>query len=536
MAANVDAFTKALQYHAAGKSSLAAGNFREAFANYEQALRLRPDFGEAYNDLGIVWHRLGEWGRAEGCYRQAIRLMPSFAQAYNNLGSALREQELTLIPGGDVNQQGEHDREVVGYYREALRLKPRDAAISINLAVALAEQGLLDEALAQIRQTLEFQPDHATAYYALSEFAAEGRYQFAPEELDHIRAMAASSRSSDSERAQYSFALAKVLNQQGCHDEAFDYYQRANSLNKRLLKQRNIFFDAQEHEAQIDRIIEVYNQAYFEKVKYWGTDTDLPVFVIGMPRSGSTLVEQILASHPQVVGIGEIPQIFTKPGSDAAPLLPDQAAAKKLATDYLQWLAKPGQGAARVINKTLQNSLHLAMIATLFPRARIIHCRRDPLDVCLSCYFTNFPTIPFASCLEDIGTYYRCHAKLMAHWSRVLPGRIHEVCYEELIHDQEAVTRRLLAYCGLDWNERCLAFFNTRRVVRTASWLQVRNPISAQAIGRWKHYRHRLGPLFQALGWPAARETESSANVAGTRGLSAGYRQEEYQMIRAAGE
>ncbi|HWY88989.1 MAG TPA: sulfotransferase [Gemmataceae bacterium] len=548
----VDAFTKAARCHAAGRSSLASGSAREAVANYEEALRLRPDFGEAYNDLGIAWQHLGEWTRAEGCYRQAIRLMPSLAPAYNNLGTALRGQgkwaeafvafeqavrlepdnpELALILAVNLYEQGILDR-AVGYFRQALRLNPGDASLSTNLAIVLTEQGLLDEAVAQHRETLKIEPDHAMACYLLSELAAEGRYQFAPAELERIRAILASSRGSESERCLYSFALAKVLNQEGCHDEAFGYFQQANNLNKRLLKERNISFDAQEHEDLIDRVIGTYDQAYFEGVQGWGLDTDLPVFIIGMPRSGTTLVEHILASHPQVVGIGEVPQFLTKSGADAIPLLPDQSAASKLATDYLQWLAKAGQGAARVANKTLQNFLHVGMIATLFPRAPIIHCRRDPLDVCLSCYLTNFHNVPFASSLEDIGAYYRSYDKLMAHWSRVLPARIHEVCYEELIHNQEAVTRKLLAYCGLDWNERCLTFFNTRRVVRTASWLQVRKPISAQAIGRWKHYRRHLGPLFQALGWSVNGETETSANAAGANGIpGTGYGLEQIQLF-----
>jgi hypothetical protein len=406
----------------------------------------------------------------------------------------------------NLHEQGDLDR-AVSYYRQALCLKPGDADISTNLAIALTEQGLLDAAAAQLQETLRFQPDHAKAYHLLSQLAAEGRYHFAPEEIERLRVVLASNRSSASDLSLCSFALARVLNQQGCHDEAFHYFQQGNNLNKRVLKERNISFDARAHEALIDRIIATYDQAYFERVKGWGTDSDLPVFIIGMPRSGSTLVEHILASHPQVVGVGEIGEIhrlIAKSGTNGKPyaalLLPDQPAAEKLAADYLQWLAKAGQGAARVVNKTLENSLHVGMIATLFPRARIIHCRRDPIDMCLSLYFANIHNVPFASSLEDIGAFHRGYDKLMAHWSRVLPMRIHEVCYEELIHNQEAVTRKLVAHCGLDWDERCLTFFNTRRNVRTISTMQVRKPISAQAIGRWKNYRAHLGPLFKALG------------------------------------
>src|SRR5262249_53012476 len=159
-----------------------------------------------------------------------------------------------------------------------------------------------------------------------------------------------------------------------------------------------------------------------------------------------------------------------------------------MAAAYLERLTELGKSANRVTVKTLENFLHLGLIVALFPKARIIHCRRDPLDVCLSCYFQNFNHVNFAWSLEDIGRDYPAYEKLMAHWSRVLPTPIHEVRYEDLIHHQGPVSQDLLAYCGLDWHEQCLTFFRTRRVVRTASAVQVRQPISAQAIGRWKYY------------------------------------------------
>jgi hypothetical protein len=185
--------------------------------------------------------------------------------------------------------------------------------------------------------------------------------------------------------------------------------------------------------------------------------------------------------------------------TNPARLLANQRVTGELANAYLDQLADLGKGAARVTVKTLSNFLHLAEIATLFPGARIIHCRRNPFDLCLSCYFQNFKDMAFAWSLEDIGICYRAYEKLMAHWSGVLPLPIHEVIYEELVDNQEPITRKLLNFCGLDWDERCMAFFKTRRVVRTASTIQVRKPISRQAVGRWQHFRSHLGPLFAAL-------------------------------------
>jgi hypothetical protein len=174
-----------------------------------------------------------------------------------------------------------------------------------------------------------------------------------------------------------------------------------------------------------------------------------------------------------------------------------------------------GKGAARVVFKNLENFLHLGVIATLLPGARIIHCRRDPLDVCLSCYFQNFTHISFAWSLDDIGAYHRSYEKLMAHWQSVLPLEIHEIRYEDLVQDQEGVTRNLLTFCSLDWDERCLSYFKTRRAVRTASALQVRKPIFTSAVGRWKLYRSHLGPLFSALGMPAPSAESAPVEAAG---------------------
>jgi hypothetical protein len=313
------------------------------------------------------------------------------------------------------------------------------------------------------------------------------------------------------ERSLFCFTLAGEHARAGHTDEAFAAYRQAYELRRGLLQDRGQAFDAARHRAYVDRLIAAFDPAYFRRAAGWGSDSELPVFVVGMPRSGSTLVEQILASHPQVFGageLGELPRLtarLAKAAGSADPQrtplpLPDEATARQLAAALLGQLTRLGGGATRVVAKTLENFLLLGVIATLFPRARVIHCRRDPLDVALSCYFQNFQSLDFTWSLDDIAAYYREYERLMAHWHRVLPLPIHEVCYEDLVRRQEEVSRALLAHCGLDWDERCLAFFENRRAVRTASTLQVRKPISTQSIGRWQRYRAHLGPLLSALG------------------------------------
>jgi tetratricopeptide (TPR) repeat protein len=522
----------------------ATEEFRASLAPYQQALQLRPYAPQTYNQLGAALLRLRQCSWAARCFQEAVRLDPSYAAGHYNLGIALTEEgrlpeaaeafeqalrlepnnsQATLSLGLLLHRAGDLDR-AAAYYRRTLRLNPACVDASKGVAIIFKEQGLFDEAIRAFRHTLELQPDHAIAYANLSEFAAEGRLQFTPDELEQIQCLATSKQRSPSDRSLCYFALGRVFNRQGAYDQAFACFQHANDLRRKLLEGENTAFDAREQQARVEAIVAYYDSTYFERVKGWGNQSAAPIFILGMPRSGSTLVEQILASHPQAIGtgeVGEIPEFFarwearasagrTRAGLSgdhwaAPPILLDEAAAQRQAAEFLALAAQTG--AERITVKNLANHFYVGLIATLFPGARIIYCRREPLDVCLSCYFQNFESADFAWSLADIGFYYRRYANLMDHWRRVLPAPIHEVSYEELVQDQEKVTRALLAYCGLNWDERCLAYFKTRRAVRTASALQVRQPLFKGAIGRWKFYRAHLGPLFAALGLPAPGPT-----------------------------
>jgi tetratricopeptide (TPR) repeat protein len=444
-----------------GEVELANANFRAAARALEQALQRQPNLNQARNSLGVALHHVGECARA------------------------------------------------TEVFADALGREPASASIHNNLATAYKDQGLFDEAVHHYLETLRLQPGHAMAVFSLSELAGAGRYRFTPEELERIKAAIATQRGSLSEQSVCCFAIANVLDKQGAFDEAFDYYRRGNDLRRGLLAERRLTFNARNHEVLTDLIMGAYDGPYFERVKGWGNDSTTPVFIVGMPRSGSTLVEQILASHLKVYGAGELDNIYgfiikvlgqEKVGPYDPQLLRDADMTQKMAAVYLEHIGDLGKGAERIVNKFLENFLHLGIIATLFPRATIIHCRRDTLDCCLSSYFQNFLDVPFSCSLEDIGAYYRSYEKLMAHWAKVLPVKVHEVSYEALVNDQEGVSRALIACCGLDWDERCLTFWNTRRPVQTASSVQVRKPISKQAVGRWRNYQSHLGSLFRALG------------------------------------
>jgi tetratricopeptide (TPR) repeat protein len=533
-----------------GATCIAAGRFAEGAAAIEQALRLRPDYPEAYNNLALASLQTGDVARAVECYEHAIRLRPDYAEAYSNLGNTLREQgqaeaavaaceqALRLRPesaeaannlGLALQETGQVEA-AVEHYRNALQIRPHFADAANNLATAMKELGRLEEAAAEYRRALKLNPNHPLVYYNLSQLVADGRTTLHPEEFDRLKALVDRALGSPVERSVLNFALAAVLETQGSYDEAFHYYRRANDLRKQYLLGLNRAFDVAKHVARVDAIIDSFDEAYFESVHGWGADSELPVFILGMPRSGTTLVEQILASHPEVFGageLGEMPRLMhglaTQAGNEKryAPPRPlrSRVVADELGTGYLQHIQALGGPAQRVTVKTLENYLHLGIIATLYPRARVIYCRRDPLDVCVSCYCQNFQGSDFSWSLEDIGVYYRQVERLMKHWQGVLPIPIHEVRYEELIEKPEPITRALLDFCGLPWHPRCLAFFNNPRPVRTSSTVQVRKPLSKKSIGRWRRFESYLGPLMAALKGSHVASTEQNPanNVNGRR-------------------
>src|SRR5262249_44642481 len=435
------------------------------------------------------------------------------------------------------------------HYREAIRLNPAAVNQYLFLSDALQEQGELEEALALSLHALRLNPDSALAYCTLGELAGHGCYTLTDADVQHVQDLLDAGSQTPQDASLLYFTLAAHRERVGCYDLAFPCYRRANALKQQVYRQANQAFDAGKHRALIDSLIAVFTPAFLNGVRTFGSDREAPVFVVGLVRSGTRLVEQILASHPQVHGAGErkeIDQLATSLSvvnggvvsgdwlpetRHPAPLTPhhsprtpplrypgcvqhlDPGTARSLAYGYLQRLARQAGAASRIVDKMPHNYLHLGLIAMLFPRARIIHCRRDPLDVCASAYFQNFKWMPHAASLEDIAFHHGQYERLMEHWRRVLPVPIHEVVYEELVADPRAVSRALVAACGLDGEGRCLRFSRNDRVVRTASKLQVRRPIYGSSVGRWKAFQAPLEPLRLALGSPGRdRHTDAEAD------------------------
>jgi tetratricopeptide (TPR) repeat protein len=469
------------------------GRLEPAIEAYRQALRIQPDFAAAHINLGIRLLERGQPDEAVASLRQGLKLQPNSVEAMVNLGNGLKEQ-------------GKPD-EALAYYEQAVRLRPGLAEAQNNWAAALTDLGRFDEAIPHFQEALRLKPDYAQALYGLGELALEGRCHLTAGEKARLGELLGRDSLPLRDRFSLHFLAAGLLDRAGAYGQAFAHYERANELRRLYFQQRGVAFDTNRHRDKVEELIAVFDRDHFRQVESFGSESDLPVFIVGIPRSGTTLVEQILASHPQVYGAGERSDL-----TQIASTLPrskddregwtgwiSPGASRSLAEQYLRRLSDVGGAALRVTNKLPENYLELGLIFTLFPRARVIHCRRNALDVCVSCYTQNFIGLPFTTSLEDIGHYYCAYQKLMAHWRAVLPRPLLEVDYEHLVKDPEAESRRLIAFCGLEWDERCLEFHTNRRAVQTASRLQVRRPVYTDSIGRWRKYQPYLKPLIGLL-------------------------------------
>lgn len=491
-----------------GDVLLDRGNPRDAEFCFREALRLQPNLAESHRGLGIAVHRQRRLQEAEACYREAIRLRPGYVEAFGNLGDLMRDVQ--NIPAARAA------------YAEAIRYKPDSVEALNNLAACLIEEGNSAEAIVHLHEALRLRPGYVPSLGNLGTLARDGFYQFTDDEIGQLRSQLATGNLSVEGRSTLSYSLANVLDKRKEHDEAFRYYIQANELKRQVFQQRGMAFDPAGHIQFMDRILATATPEFFRKVESFGLPTELPVFILGMPRSGTTLVEQILASHPQVFGAGElsdIPNLGRDLGQSLQPAEEYPSClgrvgpelARAAAARHLERLRQLGGSATRVTDKLPANVFHLALIYSLFPQARVIHCLRDPIDICVSCFLQDFTTLSFATRLDDIGIYYREYERLAAHWRTVLPMRILEVRYEELIANQEGESRRMLDFIGLDWDERCLAFHKNERVIQTSSVAQVRQPIYNSSVNRWKRYRQHLGPLFAALGRPEEQAPSGAA-------------------------
>jgi hypothetical protein len=399
--------------------------------------------------------------------------------------------------------------EALAIVRSAAKAQPLDVNLQAEFAQMLEYVGALAEAAQVWRGLLDHQPPDADALAGLIALEREK----APAELvRQAEVLADDVAQAAADRCTVHKALGDLREQGHDYAAAMHHYAAANELRLQELARQGIAFDPDALAAFVTRQIAAFDDEKLHRLRALGSTSARPIFIVGMPRSGTSLCEQILASHGDVVGAGELNEIqaiaraLPRLAGDPSMGYPEcmgrlgPEAAREASERYLARLNDFSSTAPRVVDKHPINFRHLGLIAALFPNAAIVHCRRDPLDTCLSCYVQNFyAPIPWALRQDHLGIYYREYERLMAHWYAIMPGRIFDFVYEEVVGDFESSVRRLIAHCGLPWQPQCLEFHQTQRIVRTASHRQVRQPLYSRSVGRWRHYDSFLQPLKQAL-------------------------------------
>ncbi|MCA3742234.1 MAG: tetratricopeptide repeat-containing sulfotransferase family protein [Curvibacter sp.] len=499
-------------------------------------LKARPDDPASLRMLAETATRLGRYEDAEALLRRCLELTPGFVPARHNLAvalyrqtraaEALAETEVLLkadphhpgyrnLQAASLAQLGEYERAIVVFER-LLADFPVQPKGWMSYGHALKTIGRQEPAVAAYRRAISLAPGLGEAWWSLANLKT---FRFTPADLDAMRAALAGDDLSDEDRFHLDFALGKALEDAGRDEEAFAAYSRGNALRRSGLD-----YDAEETHRHVLRSRALFTPAFWAARQDWGCPSPDPIFILGLPRAGSTLVEQILASHPLVEGTMELPDMpalakrlgaRTRREQDSAypDVLADldADACRALGEAYLA-RTSPQRKTDRpyFIDKMPNNFSHVGLIRLILPRARIVDARRHPLGCCFSGFKQHFARgQAFTYDLTDLGRYYADYVALMAHFDAVLPGHVHRVIYEHMVADPETEVRSLLAYCGLDFDPACLRFYENDRAVRTASSEQVRRPIFTEGLDQWRRFEPWLGPLKAALGpvletYPAA--------------------------------
>jgi tetratricopeptide (TPR) repeat protein len=497
--------------------------FDEAASNYQKVIAANPDLTEAYNNLAIVFRKMGRLDDAVATYQKALDINPDLAEAHYNIGNVFKDlgrleesiashqSALTINPnyvdahinlGIALNNLGEME-EAIASYNNALDIEPDHVVANFNLGVAFQSQGQLDKAVACFQKTLGIDPNYAEAHRHLSVIKA---YSEDDNDIAAMESAFSSPDLSDEQRMHLAFGLGKIFEDLQQYEKGFAYLATGNAIKRGTF---DYFID--EDKKYFRNLKNLFSPKLFSKNKSAGSRDETPIFILGMPRSGTTLVEQILASHPNVYGAGELKNLnhaidanFGKRNESTFANGVYLASAEKFShagSDYIRVIKERADTARFITDKMPGNFELIGMIKLMLPNAKVIHCCRDPRDTCLSIFKNYFSADGhyYAYELSELGKYHNLYRDLMKHWHNVLPGFIYDIHYEDVVADQERHSRALLEYCGLEWTDACLKFHKTQRTVRTASSVQVRKPIYSDSIQLWKRYEEWLSPLLEEL-------------------------------------
>lgn len=509
---------------ALGRALLDLGRPDDAIAPCRKAVAMAPDVPDGQVTLGLALQRTGDAKGAETALRKALEAKPQDVATWRALGVALGEQErhdeatatfqhvLSLAPDEAQNRaayavalgKAQRIREAADACTSALALAPQRADLWIMLSTHKAALGDFAAAEDHLRHALTIDPDNAEAR---RELVSINRTSDGGDEEAGMLAIAEDASRPLFERAAACYGLGGLYDKKGEYDTAFAFFSRANAMSLEDAAGRGKGFNPGEYRRSIDLIIGGFQAGAFMATLGWGHASDLPVFIVGLPRSGTTLVEQIASSHPLVHGAGErkdIPHMLeriTHGDHVMSPVQWNRDAVRQETSAHIGRLQRMAPDAFRIIDKLPDNIQVIGHIAVLFPNARIILCRRDLRDVCLSCYVQRFSEgITWSQDLGMMAQRVQETERLVRHWKHVAPVRLMEVQYETLVGDLEGQARRLIDFLGLPWDPACLEYRNNDRAVITASRWQVRQPIYTNSVGRWRNYQAHLGPLLEGLG------------------------------------
>jgi len=478
-------------YNNIGNALRALDRNEEAVAAYKRVLEINPEFALGYYNLGLILIELEELNDAVHCFNQALRINPADKNAYLGLGNARSAQ-------GNLEQ-------AVSACQKAIAIDPLYEEAYKELGKAFADHGEIEMALAANRKALEVNPEYAKAYLALSRNKKFTEYD---DDIGAIESLFAKKGISDEDSVHLAFALGKAYEDLGNFDKSMEYVTKATRL-----KRNSYDYSISESQEEFDRIKQVFSSDFFSNHHDSGDPDRTPIFILGMPRSGTSLVEQILASHPDVYGAGELKDLGKVLGSiktsakerqsgiiPAELLELDDRAFADLGKQYITRIRKYSANAKFITDKMPHNFLYIGFVRAILPNARIIHCTRDPMDNCLSIFKTHLKNVHgYADNMSELGQYYRMYLELMKYWRATLPEFVYDQSYEDLVRSQREQVSKLLQHCGLDWDDACVDFHKTRRKVKTASNAQVRRPIYNDSVELWKRYEKQLEPLQAAI-------------------------------------
>ena len=507
--------------------ALVENRIPDAEAELRDFLKRHPTDVAAIRMLAEVAARLGRYDDAETLLSRCIELSPSFAAARHNYATVLHRQgkpeaalkQIEVLLAEQPRNPGYRNLKAailartaeyaksIDEYQQVLTEYPNQPKVWMSMGHALRTSGRIAEAIDAYRHSIALAPHLGEAYWSLANLKT---IKFTDDDLAAMRTQLARTDLTTEDRLHFEFSLAKALEDNNVFEESFTHYVEGNRLRRGMIR-----YDAKETRAHVERSKKFFTREFFDERKDWGFAAPDPIFVVGLPRSGSTLIEQILASHSQVEGTMELADVAilarvvgnrtTRPDGLAYPRALAKFSAEEIAGLGERYLAQTRiqrkTPAPFFIDKMPNNCMHTGFIHLMLPNAKIIDARRHPLGCCLSGYKQHFARgQSFTYDLEEIGRYYADYVELMAHFDELLPGRVHRVFYENMVEDTEGEVRRLLDYCGLPFEEGVLKFHENQRAVRTASSEQVRRPIFREGMDQWKHYESWLKPLEQALG------------------------------------